>query len=70
MEAGRLTAVSKQLKGLKAERFKKGQQLFSLRNQEKEWISDINGSTAQSRNLSHKLRKLDEKVHSVSCMSA
>ena len=62
MEAGRLAAVSKQLKGLKAEQFKKGQQLFGLRNQEREWISEINGSNAQSRNLTHKLRQLDEKV--------
>ena len=62
VEAGRLAAVSKQLKGLKAEQFKKGQQLFGLRNQEREWISEINGSNAQSRNLTHKLRQLDEKV--------
>lgn len=54
--------MSKQLTGLKAEQFKKGQQLFSLRNREREWISDINGSNAQSRNLTQKLHKLDEKV--------
>lgn len=63
MEAGRLAAVSKQLTALKAEQFKKGQQLFGLRNQERELTSEINGSNAQNRNLSHKLHKLDEKVH-------
>ena len=62
MEAGRLAAVSKQLKALKAEQFKKGQQLFGLRNQERELTSEINGSNAQNKNLSHKLHKLDEKV--------
>ena len=62
IEAGRLASVSKQLRGLKAEQFKKGQQLFSLRGQEQELNSNINGSTAQNRNLNHKLRKLDEKV--------
>lgn len=65
MEAGRLAAVSEQLKGLKAEQFKKAQQLFGLRNQEREWVSEINGSNAQSRNLSHKLHQLDEKVGSM-----
>lgn len=62
VEAGRLAAVAKQLKALKAEQFKKGQQLFSLKGQEQELTSDINGSSAQNRNLGHKLRKLDEKV--------
>ena len=62
VEAGRLAAVSKQLKALKAEQFKRGQQLFSLKAQEQEVTSDINGSSAQNRNLGHKLRKLDEKV--------
>ena len=62
IEAGRLAAVSKQLKVLKAEQFKKGQQLFGLKGQEQELASDINGGHAQNRNLSHQLRKLDEKV--------
>ena len=57
-----MAAVSKQLKALKAEQFKKGQQLFGMRNQERELTSEINGSNAQNRNLSHKLHKLDEKV--------
>ena len=74
VEAGRLAAVSKKLKALKAEQFKKGQQLFSLHNQEKERISDINGSKAQSRTRTQKLRRLDEKVHratsSVQCAEA
>ena len=61
VEAGRLAAVSKQLKALKAEQFKKGQQLFSLKVQEQDLTSDINGSSAQNRNLGHKLKKLDEK---------
>lgn len=59
--------MSRQLKALKAEQFKKGQQLFSLHSQERELTSEINGSNAQKRNLSHKLRKLDEKVQSVLC---
>lgn len=54
--------MSKQLKVLKAEQFKKGQQLFGLKGQEQELASDINGGHAQNRNLSHQLRKLDEKV--------
>ena len=62
IEAGRLAAVSKQLKLLKGEQFKKGQQLFGLKGQEQELGSEINGGHAQNRNLSHKLRKLDEKV--------
>ena len=62
IEAGRLAAVSKQLKVLKAEQFKKGQQLFGLKGQEQELASDINGGHAQNRNLSHQLCKLDEKV--------
>lgn len=62
VEAGRLAVLSKQLTALKAEQFKKGQQLFGLRNQERELTSAINGGNAQNRNLSHKLHKLDEKV--------
>ncbi len=62
IEAGRLAAVSKQLKVLKADQFKKGQRLFGLKGQEQELASDINGGHAQNRNLSHQLRKLDEKV--------
>ena len=66
MEAGRLAAVSKQLKALKAEQLKKGQQLFSLRGEEKEQANHINGAKAQARNLAHKLHKLDENVGSPS----
>lgn len=64
MEVGRLAAVSKQLKALKAEQLKKGQQLFSLRGEEKEQANHINGAKAQARNLAHKLHKLDENVGS------
>ena len=47
---------------LKGQQVKQGQELFTLRNAEKEMISEIAGGQAQHKNVAERIRKLDEKV--------
>ena len=61
-EAARLDAVRKEMHVLKGQQVKQGQELFTLRNAEKEMISEIAGGQAQHKNVAERIRKLDEKV--------
>lgn len=51
---------------LKGQQVKQGQELFTLRNAEKEMISEIAGGQAQHKNVAERIRKLDEKVRATS----
>ena len=50
---------------LKGQQVKQGQELFTLRNAEKEMISEIAGGQAQHKNVAERIRKLDEKVRAM-----
>ena len=65
-EAARLDAVRKEMHVLKGQQVKQGQELFTLRNAEKEMISEIAGGQAQHKNVAERIRKLDEKVRATS----
>ena len=67
MEEARLVALEKELRGLKTEQFRRGQQLFALRSREKEQISEIAGAQAQAHNLQDKLNRLEQQVRNCEC---
>lgn len=60
-EEANLKVLQKEHEQLKKEQFKAGQGLHALRNREKELISEIAGGQSQSRNLTARLKALDEQ---------
>mmetsp|Transcript_9124 Transcript_9124/g.17160 ORF Transcript_9124/g.17160 Transcript_9124/m.17160 type:complete len:907 (-) Transcript_9124:51-2771(-) len=61
-EEQRLTAVTKEHMALKKEQYVRSQHLFDLRQKERGLISEISGGQGQDRNLSSRIRSLDEQV--------
>lgn len=61
-EEANLKALQLEHEALKKEQFKAGQGLHQLRSREKELISEIAGGQSQSKNLSARLKALDEQL--------
>eukprot|EP00878_Enallax_costatus_P027581 GHUV01029712.1.p1 GENE.GHUV01029712.1~~GHUV01029712.1.p1 ORF type:complete len:477 (+),score=186.93 GHUV01029712.1:553-1983(+) len=61
-EEANLKALQLEHEQLKKEQFKAGQALHALRQKEKELISEIAGGQGQSKNLSARLKALDEQL--------
>lgn len=55
--------IDKELADLKQQMFKHSQEMFQLKQTEANLVSDINGSTAASKNLQSKIHKLDAEVY-------
>lgn len=63
-EEKRLAAQVKAVADMKKAMFKKNQDLFSLRNTERDLIAEIAGGQAQNKNLISNISKLDSQVSS------
>lgn len=61
-EEASLKALQLEHDQLKKEQFKAGQNLHTLRQKEKELISEIAGAQGQSKNLTARLKALDEQL--------
>lgn len=61
-EEERLKALIKEGDNLKKEQVKRSQQLFDLRQKERELISEISGGQSQNKNLASRVATLDEQV--------
>lgn len=57
-----LEGVMKALEALKESTFKQSQSLFKLRQAESNYIAEISGAQASSKNLSHKIHQLDQQA--------
>jgi UDP-glucose:O-linked fucose beta-1,3-glucosyltransferase len=58
-EEQRLSKAEKELNDLKAQIFKHSQELFKLRQEGQNYLSEINGATAADKNLQAKIHRLD-----------
>eukprot|EP00899_Mesostigma_viride_P026492 jgi/Mesvir1/7027/Mv09154-RA.2 len=61
-EEAALAAATKEVAEFKDQIFKNGQELFDLRNKEKDLIAEIAGGQSQKRNLNQRISTLDGEV--------
>lgn len=62
-EEYRNKSIDKELAELKQQLFKHSQEMFQLKQSESNFLSEINGSNAASKNLQSKIHKLDSEVY-------
>jgi hypothetical protein len=61
-EEANLKALQLEHEALKKEQFRAGQGLHALRSREQELVAEIAGGQSQSRNLTARLKALDEQL--------